>query len=131
MSLKGERMKLEDLQVYQLSMSLGDRIWDIVVNWDYFAKDTIGKQLVKAADSVASNISEGYGRFHYKESKHFGYYARGSLYETKTWITKAHNRSLINDDDFHNFEEDIKMLGIKLNNYIRSIGKKSTVNQSS
>jgi len=122
-------MKLEDLQVYQLSMSLGDRIWNIVVNWDYFAKDTIGKHLVKAADSVASNISEGYGRFHYKESKHFGYYARGSLYETKTWITKAHNRSLINDVDFHNFQEDIKVLGIKLNNYIRSIGKKGSSNQ--
>ena len=86
-------MKLEDLQVYQLSMSMGDRIWDIVVNWDYFAKDTIGKQLVKAADSVAANISEGYGRFHYKESKHFGYYDRGSLYETKTWLTKAYKRS--------------------------------------
>ena len=122
-------MKLEELQVYQFSMSLGDRIWDIIVNWDYFAKDTIGKQLVKAADSVASNISEGYGRFHYKESKHFGYYARGSLYETKTWITKAHNRSLINDADFHNFQEDINMLGIKLNNYIRSIGKKGFSNQ--
>ena len=122
-------MKLEDLQVYQLSMSLGDRIWNIVVNWDYFAKDTIGKQLVKAADSVASNISEGYGRFHYKESKHFGYYARGSLYETKTWIPKAHNRSLINDVDFHNFQEDINVLGIKLNNYIRSIGKKGSSNQ--
>lgn len=112
-------MKLEDLQVYQLSMSLGDRIWNIVVNWDYFAKDTIGKQLVKAADSVASNISEGYGRFHYKESKHFGYYARGSLYETKTWITKAYNRSLINDVDFHNFVEDINVLGIKLNRSLK------------
>ena len=123
-------MKLEDLQVYQLSMSLGDRIWDIVVNWDYFAKDTVGKQLVKAADSVASNISEGYGRFHYKESKHFGYYARGSLYETKTWITKAYNRSLIDEADFHNFQEDINVLGIKLNNYIRSIGKKWSSNQS-
>ena len=118
-------MKLEDLQVYQLSMSLGDRIWDIVIHWDYFARDTIGKQLVKAADSVASNISEGYGRFHYKESKNFGYYARGSLYETKTWITKAHNRCLINESDFNNFEEDIKVLGIKLNNYIRSIGNKN------
>jgi four helix bundle protein len=117
-------MRLEDLQVYQLSMSLGDRIWDIVIHWDYFAKDTVGKQLVKAADSVASNISEGFGRFHYKESKNFGYYARGSLYETKTWITKAYNRSLINDSDFNNFEEDIKVLGIKLNNYIRSIGQK-------
>ena len=121
-------MKLEDLQVYQLSMSLGDRIWNIVLHWDYFAKDTIGKQLVKAADSVASNISEGYGRFHYKESKHFGYYARGSLYETKTWITKAYNRSLINDSDFHNFQKDIDVLGIKLNNYIRSIGKKNSAN---
>lgn len=118
-------MKLEDLQVYQLSMSLGDRIWNIVIHWDYFAKDTIGKQLVKAADSVASNISEGYGRFHYKESKNFGYYARGSLYETKTWITKAYNRNLINDNDFNSFEEDIKVLGIKLNNYIRSIGNKN------
>ena len=37
-------MKLKDLQVYQLSMSLGDRVWDIVVNWYYFAKDTIGKK---------------------------------------------------------------------------------------
>jgi hypothetical protein len=36
-------MKLEDLQVYQLSMSLGDRIWDIVINWDYFAKDTVNQ----------------------------------------------------------------------------------------
>jgi four helix bundle protein len=129
MSLKGDSMKIEDLQVYQLSMSLGDRVWGIVIKWDYFAKDAIGKQLVKAADSVASNISEGYGRFHYKESKHFGYYARGSLYETKTWITKAHNRRLINDADFNNFEEDIKLLGIKLNNYIRSIGPKSSANQ--
>ncbi len=122
-------MKLDDLHVYQLSMSLGDRIWDIVVKWNYFAKDIVDKQLVKAADSVASNISEGYGRFHYKESKHFEYYARGSLYETKTWITKAHNRSLINDADFHNFQKDIDVLGIKLNNYIRLIGKKGSANQ--
>jgi four helix bundle protein len=62
--------------------------------------------------------------FHYKESKHFGYYARGSLYETKTWITKANKRSLINDADFQSFQEDINVLGIKLDNYIRSIGKK-------
>jgi len=39
--MSGDSMKLEELQVYQLSMSLGDRIWDIVIHWDYFAKDTI------------------------------------------------------------------------------------------
>lgn len=56
-------MKLEELQVYQLSMELGEKIWEIVINWDYFLKDTLGKQLVRAADSVAANLSEGFGRF--------------------------------------------------------------------
>lgn len=55
-------MKLEELEVYQMGMEIGDQAWSIVQNWNYFAKDTVGKQLIKAADSIASNISEGYGR---------------------------------------------------------------------
>jgi hypothetical protein len=39
-------MKLEELQVYNLSMGIAEKIWDIVIGWDYFMKDTIGKQLV-------------------------------------------------------------------------------------
>jgi four helix bundle protein len=88
-------MKLEELQVYNLSMDMAERIWTIVIEWDYFKKDTIGKQLVRAADSVAANLSEGYGRYHFKENANFSYYSRGSLFETKTWLTKAHNRKLI------------------------------------
>jgi four helix bundle protein len=82
-------MEVEDLRVYQLSMGVAEQIWDLVQEWDWFAKDTIGKQLVRSSDSVAANLSEGFGRFHYKESKNFAYYSRGSLYETKTWLTKA------------------------------------------
>jgi len=37
-------------------------------------------------DSIAANLSEGFGRYHYKEKKNFSYYSIGSLYETKTWI---------------------------------------------
>lgn len=77
-------MKLEELQVYQLSMGIGEKIWSIFIDWSYFEKDTIGKQLVRAVDSVAANLSEGFGRFHFKEAKNFSYYSRGSLYETKT-----------------------------------------------
>ena len=57
-------MKLEDLQVYQLAMNIGEQVWEIVLEWNYFARDTVGKQLVKAADSVAANLSEGWGRYH-------------------------------------------------------------------
>jgi len=71
-------MKLEELQVYQLAMDIGERVWKFVIKWDYFSKDTVGKQLVRAADSVAANLSEGFGRFHYKENRQFCYYSRGS-----------------------------------------------------
>lgn len=118
-------MKLEELQVYQLSMEMGERVWEIVIKWDFFSKDTVGKQLVRSVDSVAANLSEGFGRYHYNESKHFYYYSRGSLYETKTWLTKANNRKLITENDFNTFMNNINAIGVKLNNYINSIGKKS------
>ena len=117
-------MKLEELKVYQLSMELGEKVWNIVIKWDFFAKDTIGKQLVRAVDSIAANLSEGFGRYHFKEAKNFSYYSRGSLFETKTWLTKAYNRNLINKEDFQFFQTEINNIGVKLNNYINSIGKK-------
>ena len=66
-------LKLEDLQIYKLSMEMADIIRTSVLSWGYFHKDTIGKQLVKSADSIAANLSEGFGRFHYKENKQFCY----------------------------------------------------------
>jgi len=116
-------MRLDDLQIYRLSMELGDDVYDAVSKWDYFSKDTVGKQLVRSADSVAANISEGFGRYHFKEAKNFSYYARGSLYETKTWLSKANKRKLIEDTKYEELIKNIDTIGIKLNNYINSIGK--------
>ena len=123
-------MKLEDLRVYNLSMELGEQVWEIVSSWNYFEKDTIGKQLVRAADSIAANLSEGFGRYHYKEAKNFSYYSRGSLYETKTWLTKAFNRKLISEEQFQPFISSIDNIGVKLNNYINSIGKTNSKNDN-
>jgi four helix bundle protein len=59
--------RLEDLEVYNLSEQFGDEIWFIVAGWEYFVKDTVGNQLVRAADSIGANIAEGFGRYHYLE----------------------------------------------------------------
>ncbi|MBU0713086.1 four helix bundle protein [bacterium] len=122
-------MKLEELNVYNLAMDLGERIWNIMKEWEHFEKDTIGKQLIRAIDSVAANLSEGFGRYHYREVKNFSYYSRGSLYEAKTWLTKANNRALIVDDDYEDLIKEINNLGVKLNNYIKSIGKATNDNK--
>lgn len=118
-------MKLEELKVYELSMELGESVWLIVEKWNYFSKDTIGKQLMRSVDSVAANLSEGFGRFHYKDAKNFTYFSRGSLYETKTWIRKANNRNLMNEEEYLKFTEDINLIGKMLNSYIKSIGEKT------
>ena len=116
-------MKLEDLEIYKLSIEIGEKVWGIVEGWDYLPKKTIGLQLIRAADSIAANISEGFGRFHYKEAKQFSYYARGSMFETKTWLTKANKRRLLENDEFVLIINKIDGLGVKLNNYIKSIGR--------
>lgn len=103
-------------------MNISERIWDIVIKWDYFTKDVLGKQLIRAADSISSNLSEGFGRYFYKENKQFCYYSRGSLFETKTWIRKSFNRKLIDEKIYLELIYDLDIIGIKLNNYIKSIG---------
>ena len=70
-------MKLEDLKAYQTAMELGEVVYTGVSTWPYFDRKTVGEQLVRAADSIAANISEGYGRHSFKENKVFLYYARG------------------------------------------------------
>lgn len=122
-------MELEELRVYQRSMELGEKIWELVDGWSWFQKDTVGKQLVRSVDSVAANLSEGFGRYHYKESKNFSYFFRGSLYETKTWLTKAHKRNLISEEEYGNLIQEIKEVAIQLNNYIKSIGRSSKSNE--
>lgn len=59
-------VSLIDLEVHKLAVHIGDKVYDIVDNWDYFNKDTLGKQFVRAADSIALNIAEGYGRYYFK-----------------------------------------------------------------
>ncbi|NBC18543.1 MAG: four helix bundle protein [Bacteroidetes bacterium] len=115
-------MKLEDLEVYQLAMRIGEIAWTITTEWDRHARRTMGTQLVRAGDSIAANISEGFGRYHYAENRNFCYYARGSLYETKTWLTKAHQRGYLDHSDHQMLQRLITTTGVKLNNYIRSIG---------
>jgi four helix bundle protein len=121
---------LEDFKVYNLAMKLGEDVWKIVVEWDYFKKDTIGKQLVRAADSIAANLSEGLGRYHFKETKNFSYYSRGSLFETKTWITKATDRGLIENNKSKELLSNLELMGKMLNSYINTLGSgTSTVSE--
>ena len=118
----GKGQKLEDLQVYIVAMEIGEIVWNLVDKWEYFPKKTLGAQYVKAADSIALNISEGYGRFHYKENKNFCYYSRGSAKETLSVTQKAKNRNLVTDEDFKLLSQKMTSYFRLMYRYINSIG---------
>ena len=76
---------------------------------------------MEAADSIAANIAEGYGRYFYKDRKQYCYFSRGSLMETKNWGTKSFGRKLITLEEFDTLIEKLKELHFKLNNYIKKL----------
>ena len=117
------RTNFENLQVYKLSEDLADNIWDIVSEWDNFARDTIGKQIVRCGDSIGANIAEGTGRWGIQDNKRFIYIARGSLNETKHWLRRAYKRKLLTSEQIDLLKSILDELAPKLNAYINSIGK--------
>ena len=50
-------MVFEDLKVLQSAERVADSIWKQVSRWDKFARDVVGKQMARAADSVGANIA--------------------------------------------------------------------------
>jgi four helix bundle protein len=114
--------------VYQLAEQLSDEIWKLVLTWEHLAKDTIGKQLIKAADSIGANIAEGSGRGTYPDNRRFVRIARGSLYEVRHWLRRAYVRGLMNEDQVRNTQLLLEELNPKLNSYLKSIGIKKTSN---
>jgi four helix bundle protein len=115
--------RIEDLEIYIMSETFANEIWDLVLHWDFFAKDTVGKQMVRSADSIGANIAEGFGRYHYKENKNFCYFSRGSIIETKTWLKKSKARELIDETTYQSLLSQLEAIHLKLNIYIKFIGK--------
>ena len=117
-----EKTNFENLQIYQLSEKLADQIWRVVIGWESFGRETLGKQLVRAVDSVGANIAEGSGRGSEAELRRFLRISRGSLYETKHWLRCAYKRRLLSEKQVAELLPILKELTPKLNAYLRSVG---------
>jgi four helix bundle protein len=120
-----ERTAFENLRVYQLAEDIADLVWEIVIKWDWLPRDTVGKQLIKSADSIGANIAEGTGRGSYADNRRFARIARGSLFELKHWLRRAYKRQLLGEHKIDSLQSLLQELTPKLSAYISSIGKKS------
>jgi len=118
-----EKTNFEKLRVYKLAENLADRIWDVVLKWDSLAQDTVGKQMIRAADSIGANIAEGTGRGTLRDNRRFIRMARGSLYETQHWLRRAYKRALLSKQQVESIKPIISELSPTLNAYFRSVNQ--------
>src|SRR5207253_734625 len=100
------------------------------VGWTQFARDTVGKQMVRAADSIGANIAEGVGRGSFQDNRRFIKIARGSLNETQHRLRRAYKRTLLSKEQVNNLKPIIDELAPRLNAYLRSIGSSSEEKQT-
>lgn len=121
-------MKLEDLKLYQECLDFEEKIWKIVNSWEGFNKETIGQSFVKDSDAISGNIAAGYGRYNFKDKKHYCYISRGFLLKTKGWLLKINERALVEATEADELLEHIEKIHRMLNAYIRSIGRKKSDN---
>jgi len=93
-------LTLNDISSYKTAFNLSNKVWDIVIKWDFFARDTVGNQFVRAVDSISANIAEGFGRYHKKDKVKFYRYSYASAMEALDWNQKTKVRKLINSNEY-------------------------------
>lgn len=121
---------IEKLEVYLLSKEFTVSIYLLTENFPQEEKFGITSQLRRASSSIGANVSEGYGRYHYKEEILFDYKARGSLYECYFFLDLAKELKLISNKEFLKYKMTINRLGVKINNYIAFLKGKTKERQT-
>lgn len=120
-------LQLNDINAYKTAFNLSNFVWNLVIKWDYFAKNTVGEQFVNAMDSISANIAEGFGRYSKKDKVKFYRYSNGSLKECFDWNQKSKVRKLLSEIEYDHIFGELNKLPKELNQLIKFTNQKFTI----
>lgn len=112
-------LQLNDIDAYKVAFNLSNYVWKVVTGWGHFEKETLGKQFVRAIDSVSANIAEGFGRYNKKDKVCFYRYSYSSIKESLDWNQKAKIRSLLVLYQYNYILEELQKLPKLINQLIK------------
>jgi four helix bundle protein len=101
-----------------VSVQLSDEVHAAVGTWRSLDQWSIGVQLLRSVDSIGANIAEAAGRTHVRDRRRFLVIARGSLFETEHWVTRALTLGLLP----HSFDDRLNEIARSLTGLIRRPG---------
>ncbi len=110
---------IDDLRIWKDARELAKRI-RVLSDQSVFAADTALKdQINRSAGSVMDNIAEGFGRGGSREFMQFLGIARGSLQEVKSQVARALDCNYINEIEFNELRERIKVLAAQITTFMQ------------
>lgn len=116
--MEQKNQSFTELEVWKKARILKNELKELADKFPPEEKFRLGDQIIRSSRSVAANISEGHGRFTYKDQLHFCIQARGSLSETHNHLIDALDCKYISQQQFSYFKLLIDETSRLLNGYI-------------
>ncbi len=111
------------LKVWQKSVELSDKVYEIVKGFPDFEKYAMVSQIVRCTTSVSANIAEGNSQLYPKKEFSFANNALGSAGETKHWLEMAYRREYIDKTTYVELVEDTEEVIRIIIGYMKKLRK--------
>ncbi len=97
----------KELKVWKKSMEIVSKVYSLTQKYPANETFSLIQQSKRAVVSIPSNIAEGTGRNHRRDTIQFLHISRGSIYELETLMHIGKMVNYITEHEFENISEDI------------------------
>ena len=112
-----------DLEVWKVARQYKSQIFELSKTFPMEEKYRLVDQIIRSSRSINDNISEGYGRYTYKDQLHFCVQARGSLFESVNQLIEAYDCKYISEEVLFKFKEKASEVEKLINGYMAWLKK--------
>ena len=113
----------EELECWKMAIELDAQVYELVMNGKIFYSTSLRDQMLRSVGSIADNIAEGFERGGNKEFINFLIISKGSAGETRSQLYRAVDRNYIDQNEFENACNDVKIISQMLQKLIEYLKK--------
>jgi len=109
--MEQKNQSFTELEVWKKARVLKNELNKLTVKFPLEEKFRLTDQLIRSSRSITANISEGHGRFTYKDQLHFCIQARGPFSETHNHLIDALDCGYISENQLDYYKNMVDETG--------------------
>jgi four helix bundle protein len=113
--------RFEDLKHQQLAHKLSLETAELVKSFPRDERYDLSGQMRRSARTIPSDISEGFGRFHFNDKLTFYERARSSLGELRNHFQEALGNGYLGEEDYKVYSKKMKEVGYLLSRMMKNV----------